>query len=85
MGIHQPIHLWGIIFTSPQIHIVPIFLFLVNDILVSHLWKYVYEVHARPRLVSGEELGEMQEVTRADEIRQEHEEDIEIEANKILF
>lgn len=50
-----------------------------------HLWKYVYEVHARPRLVSGEELGEMQDVTRADEIREEHEDAIDEGANKIVF
>jgi len=50
-----------------------------------HLYKYIYEVHARPRLVSAEELGEMQPVTDADEIRQEHETEIDTEANKILF
>jgi hypothetical protein len=50
-----------------------------------HLWKYVYEVHARPRLVSAEELGEMQPVTDADEIRVEHETELQIEADKILF
>ena len=50
-----------------------------------HLWKYVYEVHARPRLVSGEELGVMQPVTDADEIRVEHENEIQVEADKILF
>jgi hypothetical protein len=50
-----------------------------------HLYKYVYEVHARPRLVSAEELGEMQPVTEADEIRIEHETEIQIEADKILF
>jgi len=50
-----------------------------------HLWKYVYEAHARPRLVSAEELGVMQPVTEADEIRVEHETELQIEADKILF
>jgi len=50
-----------------------------------HLWKYVYEVHARPRLISAEDLGDMQPVTDSDEIRNEHEEDLQIEADKILF
>ena len=50
-----------------------------------HLYKYVYEVHARPRLVSGEELGNMQPVTDADEIRNDHETELQIEADKILF
>jgi len=50
-----------------------------------HLYKYVYEVHARPRLVSGEELGTMQPVTEADDIRTEHETELQIEADKILF
>lgn len=52
----------------------------------QHLWhKYIYEIHARPRLVSGEDLGDMQPVTDADEIRIEHEDEIQIEADKILF
>jgi len=50
-----------------------------------HLWKYVYEVSARPRLVSGEELGEMQPVTDADNIRIERATELQIEADKILF
>jgi len=50
-----------------------------------HLAKYVYEVHAKPRLVSGEELGTMQTVTDATEIREDHENEIQIEADKILF
>jgi len=50
-----------------------------------HLWKYVYEVHARPRLVSAEELGEMQGVTDADAIREQHEYEIQVEADKIVF
>lgn len=49
------------------------------------LYKYIYEVHARPRLVSGEELGSMQDVTRADEIREENERQITEESNKIIF
>lgn len=50
-----------------------------------HLFKYVYEVHARPRLVSGEELGDMQPVTDADKIREQHEYEIDTEADVILF
>jgi len=50
-----------------------------------HLYKYVYEVHARPRLVSAEELGDMQGVTDADAIREQHEHEIETEADVILF
>ena len=50
-----------------------------------HLYKYVYEVHAKPRLVSGEELGEMQPVTDADDIREDRANELQIEADKILF
>ena len=37
-----------------------------------HLRKYVYEVHARPRLMSSEEIGDMQAITDADAIRIQH-------------
>lgn len=50
-----------------------------------HFYKYVYEVHARPRLVSGEDLGEMQPVTDSDAIRNDHETELQTEADKILF
>ena len=50
-----------------------------------HLKKYVYRVHARPRLIAGEDLGSMQGVTNADEIREQHEYEITTEANKIIF
>jgi hypothetical protein len=50
-----------------------------------HLYKYVYEIHAKPRLVSGENLGEMQPVTDAEEIRMENVDAIVTESNKLLF
>jgi len=49
------------------------------------LRKYVYEVHATPRLVSAEELGDMQPVTDADAIRVQHDYEIDSEADVILF
>lgn len=52
---------------------------------VYWLNKFVYQVHARPRLVAGENLGDMQPVTDAEEIRQQNDMEIEIESNKILF
>jgi len=50
-----------------------------------HLHKYVYEIHARPRPVSTEELGFTQTVTDEEEIRDENNNDIDIEADTILF
>jgi hypothetical protein len=52
---------------------------------VYWLNKYVYWVTARPRLVAGEDLGSMQPVTDAEEIRQEHDMEIRVESEKILF
>jgi len=52
----------------------------------QHLfYKYFYEIHARPRLVSSESLGYIQEVTNAEEIKAEHKLEIEAESSKILF
>lgn len=52
---------------------------------VYWLNKYVYWVTGRPRLVAGEDLGNMQPVTDSEIIRQEHDMEIQIEAEKILF
>jgi len=52
----------------------------------QHLnYKFFYEIHARPRLVSSEGLGYIQPVTDNDEIINKHEEEIDTESNKILF
>lgn len=51
----------------------------------QHLAKYVYTVTAHPRLVSGEDLGAMQDVTDEEEIREKNNNDIDTEANKIIF
>ena len=50
-----------------------------------HLKKYVYEIHARPRLVAGEVLGQTQPVTEEQEIREENISHIDSAANKIIF
>jgi len=47
--------------------------------------KYIYQVYAKPRLVSGEELGVMQPVTDAVENQINNANEIQIEADKILF
>jgi hypothetical protein len=47
--------------------------------------KFIYQVHARPRLVAGEDLGDMQDVTDAETIRQQNDMEISIESEKILF
>jgi len=47
--------------------------------------KYVYQITVRPRLVANENLGDMQSVTEAEEIRQQHDTEIAVEAEKILF
>lgn len=47
--------------------------------------KYVYQAFATPRFVSNEDLGDMQGVTDAEEIRQQHDTEIAVEAEKILF
>jgi hypothetical protein len=50
-----------------------------------YLRKYVYEIHARPRLVAGEVLGSMQPVTDADSIREQHEAEIDEEVDELLL
>lgn len=49
------------------------------------LSKNVYQITATPRQVSNEDLGDMQPVTDAEEIRQQHDKELEIESEKILF
>ncbi len=50
-----------------------------------HFGKYVYEITARPRLLSAEEIGTMQPIVDAEEIRVQNSTELQIEANKILF
>lgn len=47
--------------------------------------KYVYELHLRPRLVSAETLGHLQDVTDEEEIREQHNLEIQNSADTILF
>lgn len=47
--------------------------------------KYVYQITSRPRLVSGENLGDMQPVTDSEIIRQAHDAEISVESEKILY
>jgi hypothetical protein len=47
--------------------------------------KYVYQLFATPRLVSNENIGDMNPITEADEIRQQHDNEIRIESEKIIF
>jgi len=49
------------------------------------LYKYFYEIHAVPRLVSSEGLGYIQPVTEESEIREAHNQEIDAESSKILF
>lgn len=52
----------------------------------QHLYhKYVYQCYAKPRLIAGEELGVMQGITNNESIIQTHYDEIEEEADKIIF
>ena len=50
-----------------------------------HLAKYIYRVHARPRLVAAEDLGVMQDVTNHEQITQNNFDELKTESDKIVY